>query len=130
MPSARDVMSTQLTTVSPATTIAEAATLMASRHIGSAIVCQGEELVGIFTERDIVRALSQDFDAPGEPIEHWMTRNPTTVGPDTDVRKCLDIMMSRGFRHLPVTEGPTVVGIVSIRDLSRALSEGSSSPQG
>ena len=72
-------MSTDLTTVSPSTTVAEAATLMASRHIGSAIVCQDEELVGIFTERDIVKALSQDFDAPSEPIEHWMTRQPTTV---------------------------------------------------
>src|SRR5437763_742939 len=113
-------MSTNLTTVAPATTVAEAATLMASRHIGSALVCDGEELAGIFTERDIVRALSQDFGAPSEPIENWMTRDPKTVGPDADVRECLDIMVQRGFRHLPVTEGRKVVGIVSIRDLSRA----------
>src|SRR6184192_3844344 len=98
-------MSTDLTTVSPSTTVAEAATLMASRHIGSAIVCDGEDLVGIFTERDIVKALSQDFDAPSEPLEHWMTRDPKTVGPDADVRECLDIMVQRGFRHLLVTEG-------------------------
>ena len=117
-------MSTDLTTVSPSTTVAEAATLMASRHIGSAIVCQDEELVGIFTERDIVKALSQDFDAPSEPIEHWMTRQPTTVSPGADVRECLDIMVNRGFRHLPVTEESKVVGIVSIRDLSRALAAG------
>ena len=118
---ARDVMTTELTTVSPSTTVAEAATLMASRHIGSAIVCEEEELVGIFTERDIVKALSQDFDAPSEPIEHWMTRQPTTVAPDANVRECLDIMVNRGFRHLPVTEESKVVGIVSIRDLSKAL---------
>ena len=116
-------MSTNLTTVPPTTTVAEAATLMASRHIGSALVCEGDELAGIFTERDIVRALSQDFGAPSEPLETWMTRDPKTVGPDADVRECLDIMVQRGFRHLPVTEGSKVVGIVSIRDLSRALSE-------
>jgi CBS domain-containing protein len=118
-------MSTNLTTVSPSTTVAEAATLMASRHIGSALVCDGDELAGIFTERDIVKALSQDFDAPSHPIEHWMTRSPETVGPDADVRDCLDIMVQRGFRHLPITEGSRVVGIVSIRDLSKALSSGS-----
>jgi CBS domain-containing protein len=125
--SVAEIMSTNLTTVSPATTVAEAATLMASRHIGSAIVCQGDELVGIFTERDIVRALSQDFDAPGTPIEHWMTRRPRTVERDAGVRECLDIMISGGFRHLPVTEGGKAVGIVSIRDLSRVLSEGAGS---
>lgn len=123
-------MSTNLTTVSPATTVAEAATLMASRHIGSALVCDGDELAGIFTERDIVRALSQDFGAPAEPLENWMTRNPQTVGPDADVRHCLDIMVQEGFRHLPVTEGRKVVGIVSIRDLSRALSEDASGRSG
>src|SRR5947208_15238635 len=97
-------MSTELTTVSPSTTVAEAATLMASRHIGSAIVCQDEELVGIFTERDTVSSLSQDFDAPSEPIEHWITRQPTTVSPEGNVVERRDSMVNGELRHLPVPE--------------------------
>ena len=115
------IMTTKLISVEETATVAEAATVMGERHVGSALVLEGGKLVGIFTERDIVKALSQDFDAPSEPIEHWMTRQPTTVAPDANVRECLDIMVNRGFRHLPVTEESKVVGIVSIRDLSKAL---------
>jgi CBS domain-containing protein len=119
----RDIMSDGLVTVNPSTTVAEAATSMAERRVGSALVMEGG-LVGIFTERDIVRALSQDFDAPGHPVEQWMTRDPTTVTPDTAVQDALDIMLKAGFRHLPVMEGDEVVGVVSIRDLSKASAEG------
>jgi len=116
----REVMSSNLITVEPETTVAQAATVMAERRVGSALVMSGDSLAGIFTERDIVRALSQDFDAPGHPIEHWMTRNPTTIGPDDTVQSALDTMLARGFRHLPVLEEERVVGVVSMRDLSAA----------
>jgi CBS domain-containing protein len=53
-----------------------------------------------------------------------MTKGPVTVGPETTVDEALDRMLSGGFRHLPVTDGDTVLGIVSIRDLSRARAEG------
>ena len=119
----RDIMSGELVAVSPSTTVAEAATTMAERRVGSALVLDGG-LVGIFTERDIVRALSQDFDAPGHPVEQWMTRNPTTISPEAPVQDALDMMLSAGFRHLPVMEGDDVVGVVSIRDLSKAAAEG------
>ncbi|MFN2590889.1 MAG: cyclic nucleotide-binding/CBS domain-containing protein [Actinomycetota bacterium] len=122
MTTIRDIMSGELVAVSPSTTVAEAATAMAERRVGSALVLDGG-LVGIFTERDIVRALSQDFDAPGHPVSHWMTRNPTTIGPDAAIQDALDLMLSAGFRHLPVMEGDEVVGVVSIRDLSKATSE-------
>jgi CBS domain-containing protein len=119
----RDIMSTQLVTVVPSTTVAEAATSMAERRVGSALVMEGG-LVGIFTERDIVRALSQDFDAPGHPVSDWMTRDPTTIDPDAPVDEALVRMLGAGFRHFPVVEGGEVVGIVSIRDLTRATTEG------
>jgi len=118
----REIMSSSLITVDPESTVAQAATVMAERRVGSALVMDGEELAGIFTERDIVRALSQDFDAPGHPIDHWMTKNPTTIGPDDSTDQALDIMLKGGFRHLPVLEDERVVGIVSIRDLSQATS--------
>jgi CBS domain-containing protein len=118
-----EVMSTTLITVEPAATVAEAATVMGERHVGSALVMEGGRLVGIFTERDIVRALSQHFDAPGHQITHWMTREPTTIGATGSIEEALDLMLSKGFRHLPVEEAGTVVGIVSIRDLSEAMAE-------
>ncbi|CAN5136978.1 CBS domain-containing protein [soil metagenome] len=119
----REVMSTNLITVSPSTTVAEAATVMGGRHAGSALVMEGDSLAGIFTERDIVRALSQDFDAPSHPVSHWMTRNPQTIVPETLVKDALDRMLAGGFRHLPVMEDDRVVGVVSLRDLSRPSSD-------
>jgi CBS domain-containing protein len=79
-----------------------------------------ERLEGIFTERDVVRALSYDIGASSEPVAEWMTRNPVTVSPETAVEQALERMVAGNFRHLPVTEGERVVGVVSIRDLSRA----------
>jgi CBS domain-containing protein len=118
-----EIMTKELVTVVSGATVAEAATVMGERKVGSALVIDGGELVGIFTERDIVRALSQDFDAPGHPITHWMTRDPATITPETTVKEALDMMLTRGFRHLPVVDGTTPVGMVSMRDLSRATAE-------
>jgi CBS domain-containing protein len=115
-----EIMTKELITVGSGSTVAEAATVMGERKVGSALVVDDDELVGIFTERDIVRALSQDFDAPGHPITHWMTRDPATITPETTVKEALDIMLTRGFRHLPVLDGSAPVGMVSMRDLSRA----------
>ena len=120
MATLREIMSTSLVTVAISATVAEAATVMGSTRVGSALVMDGERLAGIFTERDIVRALSQDFDAPTHPLRHWMTPDPLTVSPDLTVKDALDIMLNRGFRHLPVMEDERVVGMVSIRDLSKA----------
>ena len=117
MTTVREVMTTELVMVEPTATVAEAATVMGGHHVGSAVVCEQGALTGIFTERDILKALSQDFDAPGHPVSNWMTRDPTTVDPDMAVEAALDLMLARGFRHLPVMEGRTVLGMVSMRDL-------------
>ncbi len=124
MATIRDLMGTDLVTVDPDATVAEAATVMGTRRVGSALVMRGATLEGIFTERDVVRALSQDFDAPSHPVSHWMSRDPVTIPPDTTVERALDTMLRGNFRHLPVVEGEAVVGIVSMRDLSRAGAAG------
>jgi CBS domain-containing protein len=111
-------MSTMLHAVSPSTTVGEAVALMAQHRIGSTMVMDGSRLVGIFTERDTVRAISQSHDAPAHEVSSWMTRNPMTVGPDDETETALDTMLSHGFRHLPVVENGEVIGIVSIRDLA------------
>jgi CBS domain-containing protein len=119
MASIRDVMSDQIVTVDPAATVAEAATVMGSRGIGSALVMQGGQLRGIFTERDIVRALGEHFDAAGHLVLNWMTSDPVTVDASASVPEALDLMLSKGFRHLPVMHEGRLVGMVSLRDLGR-----------
>ena len=118
MTTLREIMSTELVTAGPTATLAQAATLMGRAGVGSALVFEDDVLLAILTERDVVRALTQDFDAPAHPIHHWMTRDPVTADPDTTLEDAITLMQLGGFRHLPVTEGDTVVGIVSIRDLS------------
>ncbi|HEX6208024.1 MAG TPA: CBS domain-containing protein [Actinomycetota bacterium] len=115
-----DVMTSGVLRVTPATTVAEAATMMGERRVGSALVMEDDRLLGIFTERDIVRALGQDFGAAERPVSEWMTSEPTTVPPETPASEALKTMLDGGFRHLPVSEGDRVLGIVSIRDLSAA----------
>jgi len=85
-------------------------------------VMEDDVLIGIFTERDILRALSQDFDAPTHHVSQWMTRDPVTVGPDSSADEALQMMLDGNFRHLPVCEGARPVGIVSLRDVSRTAS--------
>ena len=113
-------MSTDLVTVQREATVAEAATVMGERHVGSALVLEDGGPVGIFTERDVLRALASDFDAAHHPVEQWMTADPVSAEADTGVREARDLMLDRGFRHLPVTERGRIVGIISIRDLSRS----------
>jgi CBS domain-containing protein len=113
-------MTTGLFSIEPTTTVAEAATVMGERRIGSALVMDGDRLMGIFTERDIVRALGEHFDAAGHPVSDWMTADPLTVEPSTPVEQALRTMLDRNFRHLPVIEADRVLGIVSMRDLTAA----------
>ena len=120
-----DLMSHTLHQATPSTTVAEAATIMARGKVGSTLVMNRGRLVGIFTERDIVRALSNSPDAPADPIGHWMTRTPQTVFGSDPVEDALHRMVSGGFRHLPVVDDKgEVVGMLSMRDLAKAGVEG------
>jgi CBS domain-containing protein len=116
-------MSEQIVTVEPNATVAEAATVMGSRGVGSALVMQGERVQGIFTERDIVRALAEHFDAAGHLVSNWMTTDPVTVDASSSPHEALDLMLSKGFRHLPVVEDGRLVGMLSLRDLGRHVGD-------
>jgi CBS domain-containing protein len=120
MPTVRDVMSTDLVIVAPTATIAETATIIGARGVGSALVMEGSDLLGVFTERDVVRAVAQHFDGSEHQVHMWMTREPMTIGPDAATSEALDTMLEQGFRHLPVVEGETLIGMVSMRDLQPA----------
>jgi CBS domain-containing protein len=83
-------------------------------------------VVGIFTERDILRALGYSSNADlarVSSVSKWMSRDPVTIGPDTTVAEALNRMLFGGFRHLPVMGGDAVVGMVSMRDLARSIAE-------
>jgi CBS domain-containing protein len=120
MAAIREVMTDHVVAVEPSASVAAAVTVMGMQRIGALLVMESERLEGIFTERDLVRALSYDIGAASQPVGQWMTRDPVTVGPEASIEQALEIMLAGNFRHLPVMEGERVVGMVSIRDLSRA----------
>ena len=113
----RDLMSTRVALTSPETSVAEAAVSMVKANIGSAVVMQGRFLAGIITERDVLRSAASGEDLREARVSDWMTPDPQSVSPDTSVEEAADIMLKHGFRHLPVVEGRTVCGVVSLRDL-------------
>ena len=125
MTTVRDVMHTDLVSVDPTAMSIEAAQAMSSAKVGSALVVQGGALVGIFTERDIMRAFQLDTadHVRVSPVSRWMTADPVTIEPDASVGDALDRMLDGGFRHLPVVEGGDLVGVVSMRDLARSISK-------
>lgn len=114
----REVMTHDVLSTRPEASVAEAAKAMTDRRIGSACVL-GEEgdLVGIITERDVLRAAASGKDLTGERVTQWMTANPITISPDEVPSQVAAIMQERGFRHLPVCDGGDLVGIVSLRDV-------------
>jgi len=112
-----EVMTKSVFTTSGDTTVAEVAKSLLHGRFGSALVMEGSWLVGIFTERDVLRAAAAGADMAASPVSEWMTSDPVTVGPKTDSEEAADLMLAQGFRHLPVVEGKQITGIVSLRDL-------------
>ncbi len=128
MKNIRDLMSPNPISVTATTTVAEAASLMGAMNVGSVLVVKEEKLAGIFTERDIVKALAAHFDAAGHSVSEWMTTNPVTIAPDATDHDALDLMLAGGFRHLPVIDGERIAGVVSMRDVTHH--SGGTRPEG
>jgi len=114
-----DVMATTLLTVDATEALTAAAAQMDARGVGAVLVLNGERLSGILTERDVLRAVATG-GVEGTNVGAWMTHDPDTVGPDERPGHAAAIMLHGGFRHLPVLEDGRLVGIISIRDISRA----------
>ena len=115
-----DHMATDLLTVEAATPLTDAAREMDERGVGAVLVLEGERLVGVFTERDVLRAVARGLTAEAT-VGEWMTRGPETIEPDDTAEHAAVLMIHGGFRHLPVVDAGKVVGILSIRDLMRAV---------
>ncbi len=106
--------------VSPDTTIGEAVRLMNEANVGCVLVMEGEQLAGIFSERDLMWLFTEDD--PGlaaRPIRERMTSKPITVPPSLSVEKALLECTDRRVRHLPVVEDGQLLGLLSIGDLVR-----------
>jgi CBS domain-containing protein len=128
VPAARKVMSRNLLTVAPGGSLKDVAERMVSRDVGAALVTEGERLVGIVTERDVLRAVARGIDE-GTVVADLMTPDPETMEPDESTQHAATIMIHGGFRHMPIVEGDEIVGILSIRDLMRVVLE-DSAPRG
>jgi len=114
-----DIVSHQeLTILSPNTTVREATQIMAERGISAVMISEKEALVGIFTERDLVRrVVAPGLDPATTPLRDAMSTRPYTLHPNDSASEALQRMRANGVRHLPVVDGPRIVGMVSIRDL-------------
>ena len=128
MPAARAHMSRDLLTVDASMPLAAVAAQMVERSVGAVLVLDGERLSGILTERDVLRAVARGI-RDDAAVRDWMTSDPDTIGPDETTEHAATLMMHGGFRHLPVIDGTTVVGILSIRDLM-AIALSDSAPRG
>ena len=115
-----EIMTSDVYMAPKTATVAEVAEAMVRGRFGSAIVGDTQMILGIFTERDVLRAAAAGIDPTGSKVSEWMTKDPITAEPDTDDQEATEMMLSGGFRHLPVVEGNRLVGIVSLRDVLSA----------
>lgn len=117
----REIIRTDAVEVELATTLQETAHAMQEHKISSVVVTEEGYLVGILTERDIVKAVAEGIDTTISHVRDYMTSAPIAAKPDITVEEAAQIMLENGFRHLPVVdEERQLLGIVSIRDLARA----------
>jgi CBS domain-containing protein len=128
VPVARKVMSRTLLTVAPEDSLKQVAERMVARDVGAALVTEGERLVGIVTERDVLRAVARGTP-DGTGVADLMTPDPETMESDESTQHAAVLMIHGGFRHLPIVEGDEIVGMLSIRDLMRVVLE-DSAPRG
>ena len=116
-----DVMRRDFITVAPEDTLGEVAEQMVGVNTGSAVVKDFGRLIGIVTERDLLKAMAGRVHTSEARVREWMTPDPITASPTMDADGAAKIMLENGFRHLPVVDSDeSVVGVVSLRQLAAA----------
>ena len=110
-----DVVKPDFLTVAPEDTLGEVAERMTQKNVGAVIVKDHGRLIGILTERDMLRAMAARVHTSDARVRQWMTADPITASADMDLEKASRIMLDNCFRHLPVVDGSTVLGVVSLR---------------
>lgn len=108
----------EVVAVHPGDTVVHAANLMNERNIGGVVVLEGDQLAGIFTERDVLRrVVAPGLDPATTSVAAVMTTAVITCKPELSVDDCASLMTTQGVRHLPVRDSGGIVGMVTIRDL-------------
>ena len=108
-----------------AATVLDAAQLMNDRHIGSVLVIDDDRLVGIFTERDVMRRIvAEQRDPASTPLAEVMTSPVACAAPHTTLDEIRTVMRDKRIRHVPVVNGGGVLGMISLGDLNKAEHDG------
>ncbi len=118
----RDVMTKNVVKASRETTIAEICSIMVQHKIGSIIISEAEEPVGIITERDILEKIAAESRNPDRvAADEIMTKNITTVKADVPIEEAVKLLAERRLKRLPVLEGSKLIGIVTATDILKAV---------
>ena len=116
MPRLADVMRPELIEAAPEDTLGEVAERMTAVNVGAVVVKDYGRLIGILTERDMLKAMAARVHTSEARVRQWMTEEPITAASDMEVEEAARIMLDNGFRHLPVVdESGQVTGVVSLR---------------
>src|SRR5919108_6006880 len=110
-----DVVKPNFITVAPEDTLGEVAERMTQANVGAVVVKDYGRMIGILTERDMLRAMAARVHTSDARVRLWMTADPITATPDMDLDEAAQVMLDNGFRHLPVVEGDNVIGVASLR---------------
>ncbi len=125
MRSVSDILNTKghdIWSVAPDTTVLAALELMAEKNIGAVMVLVGQELQGIFSERDYARKIILKGKSSADtPVSEIMTEKVAYVGPHNTLEECMALMTEKHFRHLPVMEGNRLLGLISIGDVVKEI---------
>jgi CBS domain-containing protein len=119
-----DLMTRDVVTVAPEDTLGEAAAKMTEKGIGAVVVSDFGRVIGILSERDIMRAVADRIHSSEARVREWMTADPVTATTETSIEDAGRTMLEHGFRHLPVIEGERAIGMLSIRDVAQHQLEG------
>lgn len=113
-----------MVSVPPSVTAFNALEVMRDMNVGGLLIVDQDTLVGIFTERDYARKVILKGKHSREiPVSELMTPTPITVTQDTSIEECMTLMTNKHIRHLPVMEGDSIVGVISIGDVVRFVIE-------
>lgn len=119
----RELVSGQVETVDGSSKVSVATTTMNDSHVGALAVLDRDEVVGIFTERDVVRLIASGGDASADVVKDWMTPYPDMIRADAPVSDAAEWMLAAGYRHLPVVDTTGLIGMASIKDILWALTD-------
>jgi len=129
MPALTDVMRAEVIEVAPEDTLGEVAERMSAVNVGAVVVKDYGRLIGILTERDMLKAMAARVHTSEARVRQWMTEDPLTATAEMDVEEAARVMLEHNFRHLPVLDDSgQVIGLVSLRRVVAATNAAARNP--